>query len=43
MSEQQSEEKMVLGPEAFNCGIQKSLIYAGKESVEYVDGTKVFY
>ena len=34
---------MVLGPEAFNCGTQKKLIYPGKAPVEYVDGTKVYF
>lgn len=38
-----TEEKMVLGTEAFNCGIQKSLIHAGKQQLEYPDGTKVFF
>jgi hypothetical protein len=37
-----SGEQMVLGPEAFNCGIQKKLIYPGKTPIEFVDGTKVF-
>ena len=32
---------MVLGPEAYNCGIQKRLIHAGKQPIEYPDGTKV--
>ncbi len=36
-----SNEQMVLGTEAFDCGIQKRLIYAGKHPVNYVDGTKV--
>ena len=36
-----SGEKMVMGPEAFDCGIQKKLIYAGKTPVDYEDGTKV--
>jgi hypothetical protein len=38
---QNSEENMVLGSEAFNCGIQKSLVHAGKAPVNFVDGTKV--
>lgn len=37
------QEKMVLGTEAFNCGIQKSLIHAGKEPIDYPDGTKVYF
>jgi AH receptor-interacting protein len=37
------KEQMVLGSEAFNCGIQKSLIHAGKSPIEYVDGTKVYF
>jgi hypothetical protein len=36
-------EKMVLGPEAFDCGIQKRLVHAGKEPIDYVDGTKVYF
>ena len=32
---------LVMGTEAFMCGIQKSLIYAGTKQVDYVDGTKV--
>ena len=36
------DNRMVLGTEAFNCGIQKSLIHAGKNPINYVDGTKVF-
>jgi AH receptor-interacting protein len=36
-------EQMVLGVEAFDCGIQKSLIYAGTEPIQYLDGTKVFF
>ena len=35
------EDKMVLGVDAFNCGVQKSLVYSGKEQIDYVDGTKV--
>ena len=38
-----NNEKMVLGTEAFECGIQKRLIHAGKEPVDYVDGTKVYF
>lgn len=34
-------EQMVMGTEAFECGIKKSLINAGKTKVDYVDGTKV--
>lgn len=36
-------EQMVLGVDAFDCGIQKRLVYAGKEPVIYVDGTKVIF
>lgn len=36
-----NNEQMVSGIEAFNCGIQKSLIHAGKHPIEYTDGTKV--
>ena len=36
-----SNDKMVMGPEAFDCGVQKKLIYAGKTPVDYEDGTKV--
>ena len=32
---------MVLGTDAFNCGIQKRLIHAGKHALDYPDGTKV--
>jgi hypothetical protein len=35
------KERMVLGPQAFECGIQKRLLYAGKSQVDYVDGIKV--
>ena len=38
-----NNEKMVLGPEAFDCGIQKRLVHAGKEPIEYADGTKVYF
>ncbi len=38
---QNNDEQMVLGSEAFDCGIQKSLVHAGKTPVEFVDGTKV--
>lgn len=34
-------DQMVMGTEAFDCGIQKRLIYAGKNTIEYADGTKV--
>ena len=34
-------EKMVIGPEAFDCGIQKRLVHAGKEPITYKNGTKV--
>lgn len=34
---------MVLGTDAFDCGIQKRLIHAGREQVEYEDGTKVYF
>ena len=37
------QERMVLGTEAFNCDIQKSLIHAGKQPINYVDGTKVYF
>lgn len=39
----ETQERMVLGTEAFNCGIQKSLVHAGKHPVNYVDGTKVYF
>lgn len=35
------EDKLVMGSEALDCGIKKSLINAGKQQVNYVDGTKV--
>lgn len=34
-------EQMVLGTEAMDCGIKKSLINAGKQQVDYENGTKV--
>lgn len=34
-------DQMVMGTEAFDCGIQKRLVYAGKKPTEYFDGTKV--
>jgi hypothetical protein len=36
-----NKEQMVLGTEAFSCGIQKRLINAGKHPVDYSNGTKV--
>lgn len=39
----ETQERMVLGTEAFNCGIQKSLVHAGKHPVNYADGTKVYF
>ncbi|CAF0877124.1 unnamed protein product [Brachionus calyciflorus] len=36
-------DQMVMGIEAFDCGIQKRLVYAGKTPIEYVDGTKVYF
>lgn len=39
---QNNDESMVLGSEAFNCGIQKSLVHAGKAPVNFEDGTKVY-
>ena len=36
-----SNELLIGGPEAFMCGIQKNLIYAGKKQIDYKDGTKV--
>lgn len=32
---------MVMGSEAIDCGIKKSLIHAGEKKVNYIDGTKV--
>lgn len=37
------KEKMVLGTDAFNCGIQKSLVHPGTHPIDYVNGTKVFF
>ena len=37
----ETSEQMVLGPDAFNCGTQKKLLYPGKTPIDYVDGTKV--
>ena len=39
--EEETSEQMVLGAEAFDCGIQKRLVHAGKHQVNYVNGTKV--
>lgn len=36
-----NSESIVMGTEAYNCGIQKSLVHAGKYPIDYVDGTKV--
>jgi hypothetical protein len=32
---------LIMGPEAFDCGIQKYLLHAGSKKVDYTDGTKV--
>ncbi len=34
-------DQVVFETEAFKCGVQKTLIYAGKNSLNYPDGTKV--
>jgi len=39
----ENREHMVLGTDAFNCGIQKRLVHAGKQPLDYPDGTKVFF
>ena len=38
-----TNDDLVMGTDAFTCGIQKSLIYAGKKQIDYKDGTKVFF
>lgn len=43
MGGENKSEQMVLGPDALKCDIQKRLVYAGKEPVEYVDGTKIYF
>ena len=34
-------EEVVMGTEAFDCGIKKSLLNAGAKKIDYVDGSKV--
>lgn len=34
-------EEIVMGTEAFDCGIKKSLLNAGAKKIDYVDGSKV--
>lgn len=40
MSEKLNEQ-MVMGTEAFDCGVQKRLVHAGLKPIDYFDGTKV--
>ena len=37
------EDSMVYGSDALECGIQKRLLHAGRQLVDYVYGTKVYF